>query len=101
MRGEDVRDSVMDQEHWDSVALTVRVLTPALTLLRLVDGKTGASLGKVYAAFVKLDEYLREPIDGMDSTTSERMHQVFMARWTYFHEPIFTCVCVPCACVCV
>ena len=101
MRGEDVRVAAQDPEHWDSVALTVRVLTPALTLLRLVDGKTGASLGKVYAAFVKLDEYYRGSIEGMDATTSERMHQVFMARWTYFHEPIFTCVCVTCACVCV
>ena len=80
----------------------MRVLAPVLTLLRLVDGKKGTTLGKVYALFTQLDELFKEKVTGMDTKTSERMHQLFMARWTYFHEPIFTCasVCLAHVCVC-
>ena len=76
-------------------------MAPVLTLLRLVDGKKGAILGKVYALFAQLDKLFREKVTGMDTKTSERMHQLFLARWEYFHEPIFTCarVCLAHACV--
>ena len=49
--GSNIRLTVQDTDHWNAVALTLRVLLPALNLLRLVDGKTGATLGKVYALF--------------------------------------------------
>ena len=100
-KGAFVRLVVQDATHWEAVALLVRVLAPVLTLLRLVDGKKGATLGKVYALFAQLDKLFREKVTGMDTKTSERMHQLFMARWTYFHEPIFTCASVCLAHVCV
>ena len=120
--GAAIRLTVQDTDHWDAVALTLRVLLPALNLLRLVDGKTGATLGKVctlvtlapsspsspsspsrsshprhprtlgkvYGLFANLNQAYREDIVGIDKTTRERMDKLFLARWTYFHDPVFT-----------
>ena len=80
-------------KHWEAVSLTVRVLSPALTLLRLTDGKTGATLGKVYALFANLNQAYRQEVEGIDKTTRARMDAIFLARWTYFHDPVFTGAC--------
>ena len=90
MRGEIVRGIVHKESHWNGVALTVRVMTPALTLLRLTDGKAGATLGKVYSMFANLNQAFREEVGGIDKTTRTRMDALFLARWTYFHDPVFT-----------
>lgn len=90
LKGEEIRSTVQDADHWAGVSLTVRVLLPALKLLRLTDGKTGATLGKVYALFSEVDASYTGEIAGVDEETLERMHQLFLARWTYFHEPVFT-----------
>ena len=82
--------TVNDNEHWDSVSRAVRVLTPTLRVLRLTDGKTGATLGKVYGLCAELDALYRNDIDGMDGQIRERMHMLFWARWTYFHTEAFT-----------
>ena len=88
--GNRCRLTVQDPEHWETVALTLRVLLPALSLLRLVDGKRGATLGKVYGMFANLNQSYREEIAGIDARTRKRMDTLFLARWTYFHEPVFT-----------
>ena len=44
--------TVNDDDHWDGVSRAVRVLTPTLRVLRLTDGKTGATLGKVYESIL-------------------------------------------------
>ena len=66
------------------------MLTPTLRVLRLTDGKTGATLGKVYGLCAELDALYRNDIDGMDGQIRERMHMLFWARWTYFHTEAFT-----------
>ena len=60
--------TVHDNEHWDAVSLAVRVLTPTIRVLRPTDGKTGATLGKVYGLCAELDALYRNDIDGMDCT---------------------------------
>ena len=82
--------TVNDDDHWDSVSRAVRVLTPTLRVLRLTDGKTGATLGKVYGLCAELDALYRNDIDGMDDEIRQRMHMLFWARWTYFHTEAFT-----------
>ena len=47
-KGEWVWLTVNETDHWEAVSRAVRVLTPVLKVLRLTDGKTGATLGKVY-----------------------------------------------------
>ena len=91
--GERIREIVQKIKHWEAVSLTVRVLSPALTLLRLTDGKTGATLGKVYALFANLNQAYRQEVEGIDKTTRTRMDAIFLARWTYFHDPVFTGAC--------
>ena len=55
MKGDEVKFTVQKTEHWVGVERTVRVLRPVLKVLRLTDGKTGATLGKVYGLCVGLD----------------------------------------------
>jgi hypothetical protein len=31
-----------------------------------------------------------QPINGIDGSVREKIWELFMARWTYFHEPVFT-----------
>lgn len=61
-----------------------------MKVLRLTDGKSGATLGKVYGLCSQMDELYREPIAGLDDGIRERLHMLFMARWAYFHTPVFT-----------
>jgi hypothetical protein len=88
--GESAKVMVQSASHWKAVSLTVRVLAPVLQLLRLTDGKTGATLGKVYHLVSTIADLFDKPIEGMHDTDRENMSALFLARWTYFHEPIFT-----------
>ena len=45
-KGEEIRLTVQNSAHWVDVECAVRVLSPTLKVLRLTDGKTGATLGK-------------------------------------------------------
>jgi hypothetical protein len=87
--GEEVKVMIQSSSHWSAVCLTDRVLSPVIRLLRLTDGKTGATLGKAYHLMSQLCAEYEEPIDGMDDTDRQNMCALFMARWTYFHEPVF------------
>jgi hypothetical protein len=89
-KGEEIRITVQKSAHWVAVECAVRVLSPTLKVLRLTDGKTGATLGKVHGLCVGLDALYRNDIVGMDDDTRERMHLLFTARWTYFHTDVFT-----------
>ena len=47
-KGAHVTSIVQQERHWNEVSVTVAVLEPIIKVLRLTDGKTGATLGKVY-----------------------------------------------------
>jgi hypothetical protein len=47
-------------------------------------------LGKVYGLCAELDALYRNDIGGMKDETRQRMHMLFLARWTYFHIEAFT-----------
>ena len=89
-KGEQIRLIVQKFEHWEGVWRAVRVLNPVLTVLRLTDGKTGATLGKVWGLCAELDALYRTEIDGIDENIREMMHLLFRARWLYFHTNAFT-----------
>jgi hypothetical protein len=88
--GAEIKDIINSEDHGKAVELTTQVLTPVLRLLRFTDGKTGATLGKVYDQMATIAATFDKPIEGLDDTIRERMWELFMARWTYFHEPVFT-----------
>jgi hypothetical protein len=90
LKGDEIRLIVQKTEHWVGVERTVRVLRPVMKVLRLTDGKTGATLGKVYGLCVGLDALYRDKIDGIDDEIRERMHLLYTARWAYFHTDVFT-----------
>ena len=87
---EAVKDLISDKDFWAGLSLTIRVLSPCLKALRITYGKKGATLGKVYALLAKLDQLYDKPIESMCDDAREKMHQIFMARWGYFHEDVFT-----------
>ncbi len=66
------------------------MLSPVLQVLRLTDGKSGATLGKVYHLMATLGSKYETPIAGLDDNVREKLSALFQARWTYFHEPVFT-----------
>jgi hypothetical protein len=71
----------------------VEVLSPVVKVLRITDTKAGSTLGKVYACMLQLDKYFRNPIKVLDDEVTEfrpRLHDIFMARWEYFHVPLMT-----------
>jgi hypothetical protein len=81
---------IRDDDLLENIALCLTVLEPCLKVLRLTDGKKGATLSNVYAKMLDLDVFYREPIDGLDDGIREKIHKIFMARWAYFHIPAMT-----------
>jgi hypothetical protein len=62
-----------------------------LRLLRLTDGKTGATLSKVYGLLLQLDLHFKTAIPELDSEEIlHKIHELFMARWEYMHVPVMT-----------
>jgi hypothetical protein len=57
---------VCDETITNAAKTIVEVLTPVVKLLRITDTKAGSTLGKVYACMLRLDEYFREAIKGLD-----------------------------------
>ena len=47
-KGADVKRIVQEERHWKEVFVAVGTLEPIIRVLRLTDGKSGATLGKVY-----------------------------------------------------
>ena len=89
-KGAKARTIIRDDAVHADLELFRRVMEPCMVLLRLCDGKHGATLGKVYYYMVKLDALYREEIAGLEEGTRKKMHKIFMARWEYFHKDIMT-----------
>ncbi len=64
------------------------VLTPALVALSYCDGMKGGTVALLYNLLLKLDEYYSKPIKGLDEAMRKKMHNIFMSRWSAFHDPI-------------
>jgi hypothetical protein len=86
----EIKIIVRDEELVDAIAVCIKVLQPCMLLLRLTDGKTGATLGHVFARMLALDVFYRNPIDGLDDSIRKKLHKIFLARWEYFHVPVMT-----------
>eukprot|EP00967_Tisochrysis_lutea_P010922 scaffold12443_cov30-Tisochrysis_lutea.AAC.1 len=81
---------VRDEDTTEGVNITIKVLEPALRLLRVTDGKGGATLSKLYGYMLQLDELYGNPIEGLAEPIRKKLHNLFMARWEYFHVPVMT-----------
>ena len=42
----------------------------------------------LYNLLLELDIYYSKPIKGLDEALRKKMHNVFMSRWSVFHDPI-------------
>jgi hypothetical protein len=89
-KGKAITLIVQNDDHWNAVSLTVRVLNPVVKLLRLTDGKTGATLGKVFGLCAEVAANFKKEIPGLSKEETEMIHQLFSARWLYFHTNVFT-----------
>jgi hypothetical protein len=81
---------IQSDEHWVAVELAIRCLEPAMVVMRRLDAKKGAGISEVYRGMLKLDALYAQPIDGLDDEIRVKIHNLFMARWAYFHQPVFT-----------
>lgn len=89
-RGAKAKTIIRDDDMTENVGVAIRVMEPVMRLLRLTDGKAGATLSKVYAYLLQLDMYFRGNIEGLTSTEQHKIHELFMARWEYVHVPAMT-----------
>ena len=89
----EVKDLVGDEAFWADVDTCVRVMTPHYKAMRLSDGKRGSHLGKIYQYCLELDSNLsgqRGEIIGLSEEEREGVHNLWMARWAYFHTPLMS-----------
>ena len=89
-KGAHVTSIVQQERHWNEVSVTVAVLEPIIKVLRLTDGKTGATLGKVYGWCANIAANFTRDIPGVSEEEADRIHTLFNARWLYFHTNVFT-----------
>ena len=85
-----VKQIVQAERHWEEVSVTVAVLEPIIKVLRLTDGKSGATLGKVFGWCANIAAEFKKDIPGVTKEDANRIHTLFQARWTYFHTNVFT-----------
>jgi hypothetical protein len=89
-KANEIKRIIRDDELLQTIELCIDLLSPCLQVLRLTDGKKGATLSNVYANMLGLDVFYREPIQGLDERIRKKIHAIFMARWQYFHTPVMT-----------
>ena len=89
-KGAEVKRIVQEERHWKEVFVAVGTLEPIIRVLRLTDGKSGATLGKVYGWCANIAANYLEAIPGVTEEEAERIHRLFNARWLYFHTNVFT-----------
>jgi hypothetical protein len=56
---------IADKIFWDKVKVCVKVLLPAVKVLRYSDGMQGGTLGLLYSLLLQLDELYQSPIPGL------------------------------------
>jgi hypothetical protein len=83
-----VRRLIMSEDFWDTLKLDTSVLKSVLVALRYCDGMKGGTVTLLYNLLLKLDEYYSKLIKGLDEAMRKKMHNVFMSRWSVFHDPI-------------
>ena len=82
-KGKAIKEIEQNDDHWNAVSLTVRVLNPVVKLLRLTDGKTGATLGKVFGLCAEVAANFKKEIPGLSKEETKMIQQLFSARWLY------------------
>jgi hypothetical protein len=68
-----VRQRVRDDAFWEKVDVCLRVLTPALVVLRYADGKKGSSMALVYSLMIDLNEFYKKPIRGLSEVIRKKV----------------------------
>ena len=61
----DIEKLIADKKLWDTIKVCVKVLEPAVKVLRYSDGMRGGSLGLMYNLLLQLDQLYSSPNDGL------------------------------------
>ena len=68
--------------------LVTQVLKPSLVTLSYCDDMKGDTLTLLYILLLELDRCYSKLIKGLDETIRTKMDNVFMSRWSVFHDPV-------------
>lgn len=72
----------------------MKVLTPILKLLRLTDGKKGATLGAVFGLMKDVERMFSKAIKGVPVMCGEKLLALWQGRLAYFFKfPMFAAYC--------
>ena len=85
-----VKRIVLDDAFEKRIGVFLRVLGPVELMVRLFDDMRGSFIGIVYKSCLDYHHSLLEGVDGLPKTTTDKMAALFLMRWEYFHEPIYT-----------
>ena len=61
----DIDNLIADKKFWASIKVCVKVLLPAVKVLRYSDGMRGGTLGLMYNLLLQQDELYSSPIEGL------------------------------------
>lgn len=65
MQWEEIAAIVGNAGFWDRIKVCIKVLTPAVMVLRYADGMRGGSLGLIYSLLLQLVELYKQNIPGL------------------------------------
>eukprot|EP00918_Siedleckia_nematoides_P025032 GHVU01054079.1.p1 GENE.GHVU01054079.1~~GHVU01054079.1.p1 ORF type:complete len:689 (+),score=121.17 GHVU01054079.1:195-2261(+) len=85
-----VRAIVLDREFWDHLDSVMTIMKPFVKVLRLMDGSTPGTLGKVYYRMEQLKLLLQDPGFHSACTKTEEasIKRAFTNRWNDMHNSI-------------
>jgi len=91
-----VKQIVQAERHWEEVSVTVAVLEPIIKVLRLTDGKSGATLGKVFDWCANIVAEFKKDIPGV--TKEDAIKQDPHRRYSKLGGHISTLMCLQLRC---
>lgn len=91
-----IRRIINDDDFWERLDVVVRVMEPAVKLLRYSDGMKGGSLGLLYSLLLQLDALYKSPIEGLPEDVRKK---VVLTNHFWCLPPFFVCVQKKHACV--
>ena len=83
-----MRETVEDPEFWQNCKMTIKVMRPALRVLRHADGKASSNLALLYDLMLELDKLYAKPIEGLPERIREKVICKFQTLSQMYHFTI-------------
>ena len=87
-KGKSVASTILMPSFWNTIVFALKVSSPLVKVLRLVDGEKTAPMGYVYEAMIKAKETIAKKFSGNEAKYSE-IFKIIDKRWEIqLHRPL-------------